>query len=296
MHARTLRRISIFVATVCAFVVNGAGAAERDAVKRGEYLLHAGGCISCHTAPDALKAKGPILGGGHAIKSEFGTFFGPNITPHRKHGIGAWSEADFIRAMRHGQSPQGRHYFPSFPYVSFTGMRLDDLKALWAYLRTVPPVARPNQPHKLRFPYKYRFGLGFWKWLYFRPGPLRTDPTKSKDWNRGAYLVNALGHCGECHTPRTALGGLRRSEAMAGSRLGPKNVVPNITPHKTAGIGDWSTDDIVSMLRSGVLPNFDYVGGEMADVVSHGTSKLRDADLKAMAEYLKSIPAIGTKP
>lgn len=291
-------RYSALVAAAAVMTVSstGAVAAQSEAVKRGQYLLHAGGCISCHTAPETLKAKGPILGGGHAIKSPFGTFFGPNITPHREHGIGSWSEADFIRAMRYGRSPDGRHYFPSFPYVAFSGMRTDDLKAMWAYLRTVPPVARPNQVHRLRFPYKYRFGLGFWKWLYFRPGPMRDDPKRPKSWNRGAYLVNALGHCGECHTPRTSLGGLRRTQAMAGSRLGPKNVVPNITPDKKNGIGDWSTDDIISMLKTGLLPNFDYVGGEMADVVSHGTSRLTDSDLKAMAEYLKALPAIASKP
>ena len=296
MRVRSRCLALVVLVALSVVVFRAAGAADNDTVKRGKYLLHAGGCISCHTAPDTLKAKGPILGGGHPIKSEFGTFFGPNITPHQKHGIGAWSEADFIQAMRHGRSPDGRHYFPSFPYVAFTGMRIEDLKALWAYLRTVPPVARPNQAHELRFPYKYRFGLGFWKWLYFRPGAMREDPKKPKSWNRGAYLVNALGHCGECHTPRTSFGGLRPSMTMAGSRLGPKNVVPNITPHKTAGIGDWSTDDIVSMLKTGGLPNFDYVGGDMADVVSHGTSKLSDTDLKAMAEYLTSLPAIATKP
>ena len=292
-----MRYSALVVAAAFATLAStGARGAQGETVKRGEYLLHAGGCIACHTAPETLKANGPILGGGYAIKSPFGTFFGPNITSHRKHGIGTWSEADFIRAMRYGRSPNGRHYFPSFPYVAFSGMRTDDLKALWAYLRTVPPVARPNQPHQLRFPYKYRFGLGFWKWLYFRPGPMRDDPKKPKSWNRGAYLVNVLGHCGECHTPRTSLGGLRRTQAMAGARLGPKNVVPNITPYKKGGIGDWSTDDIVSMLKTGLLPNFDYVGGEMANVVSHGTSKLTDSDLKAMAEYLKSLPAIATKP
>jgi mono/diheme cytochrome c family protein len=273
-------------------LAHASGAAAASDIERGQYVLNAGGCITCHTDKVTLKAKGPVLGGGREIKTPFGVFYSPNITPDRDHGIGRWSEADFVRAMREGRSPEGRHYYPAFPYTSFTRISDRDLKALWAYLRTVPPVARANKPHKLRFPFSQRFGLGFWKWLYFRPGPYRPDSAKSAEWNRGAYLVTALGHCGECHTPRTALGGLEHDRWLAGSAGGPVGKAPNITPDKPTGIGDWSAADIVSALKIGMLPDGDFVGAEMADVVEYDTSRLTGADLKAIAAYLKSLPAV----
>lgn len=263
---------------------------------RGKYLLHAGGCIGCHTDKATLKTKGPILGGGRVLKTPFGTFYGPNITPHTERGIGRWTESQFRRALRHGRAPSGYNYYPAFPYTSFTRMSDRDIGALWAYLRTLKPVDRPNRRHALKFPYNIRFLMTFWNWLNFRRGPFKTDPAKSKSWNRGAYLVNALGHCGECHTPRNALGGLQRRLAMSGSSGGPVGDTPNITPDKMTGIGDWSADDIVSALKLGMLPDGDFIGGEMTEVVEHGTSHLNDFDLKSIATYLASLPAIRSKP
>jgi len=277
-------------------VTHGADAlAEASAVERGKYLLYAGGCIACHTDKATLKAKGPILGGGRILKTPFGTFFGPNITPHPKHGIGRWTEAQFRRALRYGRAPSGRHYYPAFPYTSFTRMTDRDVGALWAYLRTLKPVDRPNKPHELAFPYNIRFLVTFWKWMNFRSGPLAPDPAKSKPWNRGAYLVRALGHCGECHTPRNSLGGLKRNLSMSGS-ADEKDGAPNITPHKETGIGSWSAEDLVSALKLGILPDGDFVGGEMTEVVEYNTSKLTDADLKAIATYLAALPPIRSKP
>jgi len=270
--------------------------AETPAQERGKYLLHAAGCIGCHTDKATLKAKGPILGGGRVLKTPFGIFYGPNITPHPEHGIGRWTEAQFKRALRHGRAPSGRNYFPAFPYTSFTRMTDADISALWAHLRTVKPVDRPSRPHDLRFPYNVRFLVTFWNWLNFRRGTYRPDASKPKDWNRGAYLVTALGHCGECHTPRGAMGGLKRDLSLSGSSSGPAGDAPNITPDQETGIGRWSGEDIVTALKLGMLPDGDFVGGEMTEVVEHGTSQLNDADLKAIVTYLKSLPPIRSKP
>ena len=284
---------ALFVAVMSASTPSRA---ETTATKRGKYLLHAGGCIGCHTDKATLKAKGPILGGGRALKTPFGTFFGPNITPHPKHGIGRWTEAQFIRALRHGRAPDGRNYFPAFPYTSFSGMSDNDMKALWAYLRTIKPIDRANRPHALHFPYSVRFMVTFWKWMNFRRGPFRPVRDKPENWNRGAYLVKALGHCGECHTPRNALGGLKTSRSMSGSAGGPAGDTPNITPDSKTGIGAWSAADIVGALKIGMLPDGDFIGGEMTEVVEHGTSHLTDRDLNAIAAYLKSLPAIRSQP
>src|SRR5688500_2071223 len=167
---------------------------------RGEYLARAGGCLGCHTEE---KKDAVAFAGGRALKTPFGTFYGPNITPHPQAGVGRWSEADFIRAMRHGRRPDGANYFPAFPYPSFTKMSEADLRDLWAYLRSVPQNSTPSRAHELGFFYRWRFLVSLWKWLYFTPGPMAA--------NRGAYLANALGHCGECHTPRTFLGGPKAS-------------------------------------------------------------------------------------
>jgi mono/diheme cytochrome c family protein len=265
--------------------------AEMSVLERGKYLLHAGGCIACHTDKATLKAKGPILGGGRALKTPFGTFYGPNISPHPVLGIGRWTEAQFRRALRHGRAPSGYNYFPAFPYTSFTHMTDGDISALWAYLRTFKPVDRASRPHDIRFPYNIRFLVTFWKWLNFRRGAYRPDPAKSKTWNRGAYLVAALGHCGECHTPRGSLGGLKQRLAFSGA----PDLAPNITPDKDTGIGRWSAEDIVTALKLGMLPNGDFVGHEMTEVIEYGTSQLNDGDLKAIAAYLQSLPPIHSK-
>lgn len=290
-----MERSSILAVVLGGVLFAGLARAETSRIERGKYLLYAGGCITCHTDIKTLKAKGPILGGGEAIKTPFGTFSGPNITPHKVQGIGRWREVDFIQAMREGRSPSGHNYFPSFPYTSFTKITDDDLKALWAYMRTLKPVDRPSRRHDLNFPFNSRFMVRFWKWLNFRRGPTHADRTRSKQWNRGAYLVTALGHCGECHTPRGPLGGTYMRLALSGARTFPDGIIPNITPDKDTGIGQWSASDIVSVLKLGILPDGDFVSAEMVDVVEHGTSHLTDSDLKSIAVYLKSVKPIRNK-
>ena len=187
----------------------GAALAQGDA-KRGLYLSKAAGCVGCHTQVTKDPKAAVPYAGGRELKTPFGTFYGPNITPHPQAGIGKWSEADFVRAMREGRRPDGSHYFPAFPYPSFTSISDADLRDLWAYLRTLPPSARPSQEHDLGLLYRWRFLVGFWKWLYFTPGPMVPDPKRTALLNRGDYVVSALGHCGECHTPRNFMGGPKR--------------------------------------------------------------------------------------
>lgn len=251
---------------------------------RGEYLAKAGGCLGCHT--EARQGATPFAG-GRELKSPFGTFYGPNITPHPVHGLGKWRESDFVKAMREGVRPDGAHYFPAFPYTSFTKITDGDLRDLWAYLQSLPPSERPNRPHDLPFPFNLRFLVWFWKFLNFTPGPLATDPGKGPAVARGAYLVEALGHCGECHTPRDFLGGLK-STAYAGTLDGPGGAkVPNLTP---TGIGQWGDADLKEFLSSGLTPEGDVAGGEMAEVIRNSTSQLTGDDLAAIVAYLRTLP------
>ena len=267
----------------------GPASATSDAA-RGAYLFAMAGCAGCHT-----RKGGAPLAGGREIPSPFGVFVSPNITPDPATGIGGWTEADFIRAMTLGLSPDERHYYPAFPYVSYTRMTFDDLRDLWAYLKTVPPVANGTGSHRLAFPYSVRPALGLWKLLFLEPGRYRRDPGKSHSWNRGAYIVTGPAHCGECHTRRNFLGGLRNSVRLAGApdhgdgkaRIGG---APNITPHKQKGIGNWTPEEIVFALQTGVTPAGDVMGGEMEEVVANVTSRLTDADRRAIAEYLGSVP------
>ena len=261
--------------------------------KRGEYLLRAAGGCGCHTD---TKHDGPWLAGGRPIKTPFGTFYSTNLTPHRKTGLGAWSEADFVRAMTLGISPDGVHYFPVFPYTSFSALREADLKHLWAYLRSVPPVNRPNRPHDVPFPFNLRLGAWAWKWLNFSPAPFREDPARPAAENRGAYLATALGHCGECHTPRNLLGALKTGMHFAGSVDGPEGeLAPNITPHQPTGIGEWSGNDLVWFLEMGAKPDGDDVQGLMAEAIEHGFQYLTEADRRALAAYLRALPPIDNK-
>jgi len=260
---------------------------------RGEYVFHAAGCYGCHTD---VRNKGRPLAGGRPLVTPFGTFYGPNITPDPQHGIGAWSFADFARAVRTGTAPDGAAYYPAFPYTSFTGMSDADLSDLWAYLRSVPPVARADTAHALTFPFGWRWLNHVWQLLYFAPkrfeaGAPPGGVADEDAWRRGAYLVNALDHCGECHTPRGALGAMRRDHFLAGNPAGPEGKpVPNITPHPKRGIGGWSADDIAAYLKIGMNPDGDFAGGAMAEVIEYTTSKLTDEDRAAIATYLRSLP------
>lgn len=278
-----------------ALVLGGRAVAQEvtaEAAARGAYLFAAADCASCHT--DAKNGGAP-LGGGRALKTAFGTFFTPNISSDREHGIGAWSDSQFIKAFRKGVSPDGRDYYPAFPYTSFTGMTDRDLLDLKAYLFSQPPVPTVNRPHELRFPYNIRWALMPWKILYFREGPFMGDPSRSIEWNRGAYLVKAVAHCGECHSPRNALGAVDKTRRLAGVWNGPDGQnAPNITQHPDA-LGKWSTSDIEGLLKDGITPDGDFVGSGMSEVVAN-TAKLDDGDRHAIAVFLKAVPVKDPTP
>ncbi len=257
-------------------------------VARGRVVFLAGGCASCHATQgqeDATK-----LGGGHAFPSPFGTFYAPNISTHPEDGIGKWKTADLVNALKAGVAPDGSHYYPAFPYTTYAKMTNTDVRDLMAYMKTLPPVAGKSKPHDLPFPFNIRRGLGLWKLVNLDQSPLQNDASKSASWNRGRYLVEALGHCAECHSPRDFMGGIVASQRYAG---GPspdgKGWVPNMSQSKN-GIGEWSSGDIELMLESGLTASMDSVGSNMADVIKN-TSKLSKADRAAMAEYIKSLPA-----
>lgn len=260
--------------------------ARDDLVKRGEYLVYAGGCITCHTEErdDAV-----LLAGGRAMESPFGTFYSPNITPDPETGIGKWSEDDFVNAFWNGVNPEGKHYYPSFPYTSYTGVTREDLVAMMAYLMSLEPARNKNREHDLAWYMLNRLAAGTWKNLYFKPARFVPDDTKGDQWNRGAYLARHLGHCGECHTPRNEFGVLQTDEEYAGSRLGDEKI-PNITQHRVDGIGRWSISDIEYFLDIGMLPDGDFAGSSMVDVIEDNTSKLTREDRLAIAAYLKSVP------
>jgi mono/diheme cytochrome c family protein len=292
MRAFAMRSALLRILLVSLLFAPRVAAAESasNGVKRGAYLFAIAGCAACHTDS---KNKGPLLAGGRAIETPFGTFYGPNITPDPNFGIGRWSDADFVRALREGLSPTGAHLFPVFPYTSFTLITDSDLLDLKAYIFSLPPAPLPSRPHDLWFPFSWRWLQTFWRWLNFSPGPYIPDPARSASWNRGAYLVLALGHCAECHTPRGALGGLESDRALSGNPSGPeRQKVPNITSDKTTGIGNWSHNQIVTLLRSGFLPNGDTVGSVMGEVIRSGTSKMTDGDRDAVASYLESLSPI----
>ena len=256
---------------------------------RGEYVLAMGGCVACHTDE---KNGGAFLAGGRALATPFGTFYTSNITPDLDAGIGGWTMGAFVRAMREGLSPEGRHYYPAFPYPSYAKMTEQDLVDLKAFLDTVEPVSQTVQPHDLGFPFNLRQSLAGWKLLFFDGKPFQPDPSRSDSWNRGAYLVSGPGHCGECHTPRNVLGGADESRYLAGNPVGAEGkATPNITPHET-GIANWSAVDIAFALESGLTPDYDSFGAGMGEVVKDGTGKLTQADREAIAEYLLSLPAI----
>ena len=269
----------------------------------GETMFNAGGCSACHAVPDEDPAKVDRLrlGGGLVLSSPFGTFTVPNISPDPNDGIGRWSEANFVTAMWEGTAQDESHLYPAFPYGSYRHMELADVRDLFAYLKTLPQVSGRAPPHNLAFPFNIRRLLGGWKLLFLRGGPFEPDPSKSVQWNRGAYLVNGPGHCAECHSPRNFLGGIVASERFAGAPTPDgKGWVPNITP---AGLGHWGNDDvawtekdIASFLDDGMNPAGDYAGGLMAEVVRN-TSRLSAADRAAIANYIFSLPPVqGPKP
>ena len=256
-------------------------AAGDDTVARGEVVYHAAGCHGCHTRTEE---GAPALAGGRALVTPFGTFHSPNITPDKATGLGNWSAADFKRALREGLSPHGDPYYPAFPYTSYSGMTDGDIADLWAYLKAQPAVQQANLPHALDFPYSQRWLTSLWRWLYFDPQVFAADPQRDEAWNRGAYLVRHLGHCGECHSPRNALGAVEQDSALQGNPEGPDGKkVPAIDPKALA---DWSAADLADALQSGITPEGDFLAGSMAEVIEESTGHLSDADRLAIARYL----------
>jgi mono/diheme cytochrome c family protein len=254
----------------------------------GETMYNIGGCAACHMTPGQKDRH--VLGGGLALGSAFGTFYAPNISPDPVHGIGSWSELDFANALMRGVDNEGAHLYPALPYTSYQHMKVEDVRDLFAYLKTLPASQADSEPHDIKFPFNIRRLLGGWKWLYLDQKPFTPDASKSASWNRGAYLVEGPGHCAECHSPRDAMGGIIPDRRFAG---GPdpegKGWVPNITPHAD-GIKSWKQADLADFLKTGLTPDFDSVGGSMAEVIQN-TSRLSDADRSAMADYLVSLPA-----
>jgi mono/diheme cytochrome c family protein len=255
-------------------------------LENGQTMFYAGGCASCHATPGQDdKTK---LGGGFALKSPFGTFYAPNISPDRNDGIGKWSEPDFVSAMVKGTAPDGSHLYPAFPYASYQRMRFDDIRDLFAYLKTLPAVQGKAKPHELPFPFNIRRTLGVWKFLFLDGKPFQPDASKDAAWNRGAYLVNGPGHCAECHSPRNALGGIIESQRFAG---GPEPTGDGFVPNITQKSLTLSQENLVKLLETGETPDGDTIGGEMAKVTSN-TGKLSAADREAIATYVRSLPPV----
>ncbi len=252
---------------------------------QGERVFNAAGCASCHVAPDAEDEEAPVLSGGQRFPSPFGTFIAPNISSDAVHGIGGWTTAELVTALHRGVSPAGHHYFPALPYTTYTHAALSDLVSLDAYLRTLPASDRPSQEHEVAFPFSIRRNLGLWKLLFMNDDwVLDVEPETEEE--RGRYLVEALGHCAECHTPRNFLGAKDRSRWMAGApNPTGKGTIPNITPAKL----DWSKADLVEFFTSGFTPEYDTAGGEMAKVVRN-LAKLPEEDRQAIAAYVKALP------
>ncbi|WP_444814708.1 c-type cytochrome [Variovorax flavidus] len=259
--------------------------ASTQVINRGEYLARAGDCIACHTAPG-----GQQFAGGRAMPTPFGNLYVPNITPDDQAGIGQWSADDFYRMMHTGVSRDGTLLYPAMPFASYTKVTRADCDAIFAYLLSVPPSRQPNRPHELRFPYNNRDLLRGWRALYFSQGEYVPELKQSVEWNRGAYLVQGLGHCAMCHTAINALGGSNTSKEFEGGMIPNQNwYAPSLTSNREAGLGHWSIKDITDLLQTGVSHRA-TVYGPMAEVVYDSLQYLTDEDVKAMAVYLKTLP------
>jgi mono/diheme cytochrome c family protein len=273
-----------------AFSKQSQGLPDNGDAERGRLIFAAGDCASCHASPgqpDRLR-----LGGGLALASPFGTFRVPNISSDQADGIGAWTTTDLGNALLSGVSPAGKHYYPAFPYTSYTRMEPGDVQDLMAYLRTLPAVSGRQPPHELPLLFKIRRALGFWKLLFFERGPVAPDPSRDEAWNRGRYLAEGLGHCAECHSTRNYFGAIKPKTRYAGAP-DPEGVgfIPNVTP---ARIGHWSAADIAGMLSNGTTPDHGRVGSSMSDVVTN-TAMLPESDRLALAAYIKTLPALPTQ-
>lgn len=270
----------LVVASTCASTAS----AQLTPAQRGEYLARAGDCISCHTANG-----GAPYAGGYQLDTPFGYLLAPNITPDDETGIGRWSSADFYRAMHDGVNKRGQDMYPAMPYDFYTRLTRADSDAIFAYLRTLKPVINAVDINHLRFPFNQRWSMAVWRELYFSEGTFKPDPSKSTSWNRGAYLVEGLGHCSSCHSPRNALGGIEQNKAYTGASIDDW-FAPNLTANLHTGLGEWTAADIATYLKTGAVAGRTTAFGPMAEVITNSLSHLSDADLAAMAEYLKAIP------
>jgi mono/diheme cytochrome c family protein len=265
--------------------------ATTQVIKTGEYLARAGDCVACHTA-----AGGREFAGGRAMPTPFGNLYVPNITPDEETGIGQWTADEFYRMMHTGVSRDGTLMYPAMPFASYTKVTRADSDAIYAYLMSVVPVKQRNRPHELRFPFNKRELLVGWRALYFKEGEYVPDPKQSAQWNRGAYLVEGLGHCSMCHTAINPLGGSKEAQAFEGGMIPNQNwYAPSLTSNREAGLGDWSIKDIADLLQVGVS-NRGTVYGPMAEVVYNSLQYLSDEDVEAMAVYLKSLPQRDAEP
>jgi len=271
-----------------ALASHAAGTHDANVVARGEYLARAGDCIACHTVPGDK-----LFAGGRPMATPFGTLYSPNISPDKETGIGKWTADQFYAMMHTGYSPDGSLLYPAMPFAAYTKVTREDSDAIFAYLTSVPPVRLANRAHDMRFPYNNRSLLLGWRTLYFREGEFTPGAGQSAEWNRGAYLIQGLGHCSMCHTAINALGGSSESKAFEGGLI-PMQAwyAPSLTSNTEAGLGDWSIEDITNLLRTGVSRR-GAVYGPMAEVVYDSLQYLSDDDIRAMAVYLKSLPPHG---
>ncbi|MDH0748801.1 cytochrome c [Pseudomonas sp. GD03842] len=259
--------------------------ADDAQLQRGEYLARAADCVACHTVQG-----GKPFAGGLEFKLPFGSLYAPNITPDTQTGIGTWTDDDFVGALQKGVGKDGKHYYPAFPYTAYTKMSRDEILAIKAYLFSQPAVKQPNKPDTLTFPFNQRWGMAIWNVLFHDDERFTADPKRSPEWNRGAFLVEGPGHCGECHTPRNLMQALDSGHSLAGNVIEGWNAY-NISSDVKHGIGAWDEQALVNFMRTGSAPGFGVASGPMAEVVENSLQYLSTEDLKAIAVYLKSSPA-----
>jgi len=279
-HLQLVATFGLFLALALGVHSAAAQNVSYAQLQRGKYLVDAGDCIACHT-----DEKDKPFAGGRAIPTPFGTIYSRNITPHAETGIGAWSDDDFYRALHEGVRPDGSRLYPAFPYPYFTNMTHDDVLAMRAYLNTLRPIKYTPPPNRLLWPLNYRVFMRGWDWLFFEPATFASNPRKSAEWNRGAYLVEGAGHCGACHTPKNIFGADNRDQHLRGSQI-QNWFAPKLSGDQPHGLRSWGIDDIVEYLKTG-RNKFSGATGLMAEVVEYSTSKLTDGDLHAIAVYLK---------
>jgi len=295
---RTMRTILAGLLLCTAFAVGDGYAQSKsertgeptaEDIARGKALTNAGDCASCHTADPAKP-----FAGGKRIETPYGGIYSPNLTPDRETGLGAWSDDAFYRALRFGVARDGSRYYPAFPYPNFTKLTRQDILAIRAYLATLTPVKNASRAPELRWPLNYRVLMRGWNWLFFKPGIAMPDQQKSAEWNRGRYLVEGVSHCGACHTPKNFFGADRRGQAYGGGRVADM-FAPRLDDAERGGLKSWSVEDIAEYLQSGRNAK-SHAGELMSEVVVNSTSKMSDADVRAIAVYLKDLPAGASEP